>query len=89
MKDGFPKEVDLASLQDREQYDPEMLQSNLMFGTPDEIIEKLKPYEEIGVDSFILYTSMNLPPETKKKSIKLFVDEVMPAFAEGGKAAAE
>lgn len=80
VKDGFPKEVDLASLKNRDQYDPEMLQANLMFGTPDEIIKKLKPYEDIGVDSFILYTSMNLPPETKKKSIKLFVDEVMPAF---------
>ena len=50
MKNGFPKEVDLATIANRDEYDPQMLSTNLMFGTPDEVIAKLKPYETLGVD---------------------------------------
>lgn len=31
---GFPKEVDLKELNNRDEYDPTMLRENLMFGTP-------------------------------------------------------
>ena len=35
-----------------------MLEENLLFGTPDEVIKKLKRYEDLGVDNFIYYASM-------------------------------
>jgi flavin-dependent trigonelline monooxygenase, oxygenase component len=79
---GFPEEIDLASLEHRAEYDPTMLRTNLMFGTPDEVIAKLKRYEALGVDDFLYYASYGLPMELQKKSLKLFIDEVMPAFAE-------
>jgi alkanesulfonate monooxygenase SsuD/methylene tetrahydromethanopterin reductase-like flavin-dependent oxidoreductase (luciferase family) len=77
---GFPKEIPLSELQDREQYQPEMLEENLMFGTPDKIIEKLEIYDELGVDEFIYYASMGLSHEAQKRSMRLFCDEVIPAF---------
>ena len=53
VKDGFPKQIPLNELANRTEYDPQMLSKNLMFGTPDEVIAKLKPYQALGVDEFI------------------------------------
>ena len=58
-----------------------MLHDNLMFGTPDEVIGKLRAYEALGVDQFTYYASLGLGMKEQKRSLKLFIDEVMPAFA--------
>lgn len=79
---GFPQKVPLESLSGNVRVDPDMLAENLMFGSPDEVIEKLRLYENIGVDSFIYYASMGLGLEAQKKSLALFIDKVMPAFQE-------
>lgn len=78
---GFPREIEFAQLANREEYDPEMLHENLMFGTPEEVIGKLRLYEEIGVDHFTYYASLGLGMKEQKRSLELFVNEVMPAFA--------
>jgi alkanesulfonate monooxygenase SsuD/methylene tetrahydromethanopterin reductase-like flavin-dependent oxidoreductase (luciferase family) len=80
VSNGFPKEVDLASIANRAEYDPGMLHENLMFGTPDEVIAKLKLYQDLGVDAFIYYASLGLGQAEQKRSLELFVDEVIPAF---------
>ena len=77
---GFPKGVDLASIANRAEYDPHMLSENLMFGTPDQVIAKLKLYEELGVDAFIYYASLGLGMAEQKRSLELFCNEVIPAF---------
>ena len=46
----------------------------------DEVISKLKRYEKLGVDNFIYYASMGLGHQEQKKSLKLFCNEVIPAF---------
>jgi alkanesulfonate monooxygenase SsuD/methylene tetrahydromethanopterin reductase-like flavin-dependent oxidoreductase (luciferase family) len=78
---GFPKQAHLAAIANRAEYDPNMLSTNLMFGTPDEVIAKLKPYEALGVDAFIYYASLGLGMAEQKRSLELFVDEVIPAFS--------
>lgn len=80
VKNGFPKQIPLDELEGREQYDPTMLEENLMFGSPDEVIEKLKRHEALGVDEFIYYASMGMDMDAQKRSMKLFCDRVMPAF---------
>ena len=80
---GFPKKVSLEDLEGREQYNPHMLEENLLFGSPDVVIEKLKRYQSLGVDEFIFYASMGLGIEAQKRSLQLFCDEVIPAFQEG------
>ena len=79
---GFPDRVPLDSLEGNARVDPEMLEQNLMFGAPDEVIEKLKKYEAIGVDGFLYYASMGMDMDQQKRSLQLFIDKVMPAFAE-------
>ena len=40
--DAFPGAIDLSGLENRDEYDPHMLHRNLLFGTPDEVIAKLR-----------------------------------------------
>ena len=54
VNNGFPKQIPLEELTDREQYNADMLEENLMFGSPDDVIAKLKRYEALGVDEFHL-----------------------------------
>ena len=77
---GFPEAVPLEQLDGNVRVDPTMLEENLMFGSPETVIEKLKTYEEIGVDAFIYYASMGLDRDVQKRSLQLFIDEVMPEF---------
>lgn len=79
--DGFPESVPLEELDGNFRFDPVMLEENLMFGAPDILIEKLKGYEGIGVDAFIYYASMGLGMDQQRRSLHLFIDEVMPAFS--------
>ena len=78
---GFAERIDLQQLAHRDEYAPETLREHLMFGTPDEVIAKLRAYEELGVD-FLYCASYGAPIEDQKRSLQLFIDEVMPAFAD-------
>lgn len=78
---GFPKSIPLDQLGNRAEYDADMLNRNLMFGTPDQVIAKLRLYEALGVDEFIYYASLGLGHAEQKRSMELFCKEVMPAFA--------
>ncbi len=78
---GFPDPVPLETLEGNAFVDPDMLEENLMLGSPDAVIEKLKRYQALGVDAFIYYASMGLGSDDKKRSFDLFVRHVMPAFA--------
>ena len=82
VKDGYPEAVPYELVRGKENYNPETIRQNLMFGTPDEIIEKLMVYEAAGVDQYCLGLIFNLPFELQKRTIELFVREIMPVFAE-------
>ncbi|WP_101065764.1 LLM class flavin-dependent oxidoreductase [Roseovarius salinarum] len=79
---GFPEQVPLAELEGNARVDPAMLEENLMFGSPGAVVEKLKMYEDLGVDAFVYYASMGMDMAQQKRSLGLFIDNVMPAFAE-------
>ncbi|QIE44270.1 LLM class flavin-dependent oxidoreductase [Pseudohalocynthiibacter aestuariivivens] len=80
VKNGFPASIPLDELKGREQYDPEMLEENLMFGSPETAIRKLQGYRDLGINEFIYYSSLGLGHEEQKRSLKLFCDEVIPAM---------
>ena len=80
VENGFPQAPDPSMFSNQGEYNKETIVSNLIFGTPDEAIEQLKPYEELGVDYFCYNASFGAPMEAQKKSLRLFIDEVMPAF---------
>ena len=78
---GFPQQVPFEELQGNVRVDPDMLEENLVFGTPDTVVRKIKQYQDIGVDAFIYYASMGLEMDVQKRSLQSFIDHVMPEFA--------
>jgi len=82
VNNGFPAMIDLETVANRDEYHPDMLHENLMFGTPAEVIEKLRLYDNLGVDQFTYYASLGLGMKEQKRSLELFIDEVMPEFSE-------
>ena len=84
VENGFPKAINLEDLQNRDEYNADMLEENLLFGTPDQVINKLKRYQNLGVNNFIYYASMGLSHKEQIKSLNLFCKEVMPEFKKWG-----
>ena len=78
---GFPDPVPLAKLEGNVFVDPDMLEENLMFGSPERVTSKLRLYEALGVDAFVYYASMGMDRDAQRRSLDLFVDQVMPAFS--------
>ena len=78
---GFPERVPVEELDGNMRYDPDTLEQNLMFGTPDQVVEKLGQYKDLGVDAFIYYASMGLDMPTQRRSFESFVTKVMPQVA--------
>jgi flavin-dependent trigonelline monooxygenase, oxygenase component len=80
VNNGFAESVDLDQLAHRDEYKPETLKDNLVFGTPDQCIAKLKQYEALGTD-FLYCAAYGAPLAEQKASLQRFIDHVMPAFA--------
>ena len=79
---GFVDKADLARVSGKENYDEDALVTNHMFGTPEQVIEKLKMYEAAGVDTFMYGGTWGLSHPDELRSLELFITEVMPAFAD-------
>lgn len=78
--DGFPQPADPDTLVNQAEYTERNLLANLIFGTPDDVVTKLKSYEALGVDYFCYCASFGVPMAAQKKSLRLFIDKVMPEF---------
>jgi len=83
VRGGFVDPVDLGVVQESEHYTPEEISTNHVFGTPDVVVEKLRQYERLGIDHFLYATTPGTDHEFAKESLRLFIDEVMPAFGGG------
>jgi alkanesulfonate monooxygenase SsuD/methylene tetrahydromethanopterin reductase-like flavin-dependent oxidoreductase (luciferase family) len=68
---GFPHPVDHSVIANRSDYEPASLRENMIFGTP----------EELGIDYFLYGAFFGMPYDWVKRSLQLFVREVMPKFA--------
>ena len=63
-----------------EMYSPANMRANNVVGTPDEVINKLKHYESLGYDEYSFWIDSGMSYEKKRRSLELFINEVMPAF---------
>ncbi|QTI90557.1 LLM class flavin-dependent oxidoreductase [Streptomyces sp. AgN23] len=79
-QNGFLAPSPESKFEGRPEFEPESLHRTAMLGTPAEIIERLRTYEELGVDEYSFWIDTSLPHEEKRKSLELFIKEVMPAF---------
>jgi len=59
----------------------EQTAENLTICTPSEMIDKLSPYAEAGVDRFIMNVNFGVAQAEVLESIQCFAEEVMPHFA--------
>lgn len=59
---------------------PDEVWENHVFGTPDQVVDKLRAYERVGTDVFLLGVAFGVDHEITKRSLKLMVDEVIPQF---------
>jgi alkanesulfonate monooxygenase SsuD/methylene tetrahydromethanopterin reductase-like flavin-dependent oxidoreductase (luciferase family) len=61
----------------------------MAIGSPQTVIKNLKMWEEIGVDRmvFIINTGEQVPQERVLRSLRLFAEQVMPAFDKDAPAA--
>ena len=65
-----------------DEFAPEQLLANLVAGSPDTVVEKLRMYEALGVDHFIMYAAFGAEHAATMKSLRLFAERVMPHFTE-------
>jgi flavin-dependent trigonelline monooxygenase, oxygenase component len=81
VNNGFPEPADMTQVADPNHYLPETIRDSMVFGTPEEVVRKLKQYEAVGVDQFCYGASFGLPHAVARRSLELFITEVMPHFA--------
>ena len=67
-----------------EEYTAESTQLNQVFGTVDEVVTKLKMYNEVGTDNFIYNATWGLPFELELQSLTRFISEVLPIAGGSG-----
>jgi len=77
---GFPTPMDPAASAAAPPLTPEVLRDNLMFGTPDQVVERIRHYERLGVDHYCYGASFGLPHDVALRSLELFGRQVMPHF---------
>ena len=64
----------------REQTIEELAQS-LLIGTVQEVIDKLEPYQVLGIDRVIINPNFGFDPQQTLDSLQCFAEEVMPVFS--------
>lgn len=80
VKNGFAEQADLATIRNRDEFTIDAVRRNFVFGTPDEVIEKLRLYEEAGADIYAYSATFGMDWRTTFRSLELFIERVMPAF---------
>jgi flavin-dependent trigonelline monooxygenase, oxygenase component len=66
-----------------DEYTKEQLLENLVAGSPATCVEKVRAYEQLGVDPFILYGAFGPDHARTMASLRRFAEDVMPHFAKG------
>ena len=61
----------------------EELDANLIICPPAEMVDRLAPYHEVGIDEFILSSNLGQPQAEHVEAMERFAAQVMPHFAGG------
>jgi flavin-dependent trigonelline monooxygenase, oxygenase component len=82
VRGGFAEQTLAADVADPDACRPEMILDSMVFGTPEQVVLKLRQYQAVGVDQFCYGANFGLPHQMERKSLELFITKVMPHFAE-------
>jgi flavin-dependent trigonelline monooxygenase, oxygenase component len=80
---GFLEPSPESKFDGRPEFTPESLHTTAMIGTPQEVVERIGHYADLGVDEFSFWCDNGMTHAEKKASLKLFIDQVVPAFPQG------
>lgn len=80
VKNGFVEPVDYDAVANKGDYSPAALHENMIFGMPEQVIQKLERYRQAGVDHYMYGACFGMPHEFTVKSLELFCDQVLPHF---------
>ena len=77
---GFPEPANFDDVAARGEYQTDALKENLLFGTPDEIIQKLERYQAAGINHIMIGPTFGLPADVANKTVEPFCDKIIPHF---------
>jgi alkanesulfonate monooxygenase SsuD/methylene tetrahydromethanopterin reductase-like flavin-dependent oxidoreductase (luciferase family) len=77
---GFPEPVDYEEVAGQPDNQPEVMLDRMVFGTPEQVVEKLRVYERAGVDQFCYNAMPAIPFDFARRSLEMFITDVMPHF---------
>lgn len=59
---------------------PKNIRRDLTMGTAQDVIDRIKRYEDLGYDEFSVWIDSGMSFDRKQASLARFIDQVMPAF---------
>lgn len=59
---------------------PENMARDLTIGTAQDVIDRIKRYQDMGYDEYSFWIDSGMSAERKRASLARFIDDVMPAF---------
>lgn len=77
---GFLEPSPESKFAQRPEFELDSLHRTAMIGTPAEVIDRLRTYEDLGIDEFSFWSDNSLSHEQKKASLERFINDVVPAF---------
>jgi alkanesulfonate monooxygenase SsuD/methylene tetrahydromethanopterin reductase-like flavin-dependent oxidoreductase (luciferase family) len=81
VRNGFAEPPDLQQMAVLADDQVAAIRDGMILGTPDEVVARLKQYQAVGVDQFCYGASFGLPHAVARRSLELFITDVMPQFA--------
>jgi len=81
VKQGLIEEISDEDIQNNQMMSAEKLRQDLTIGTTQEVIDKIKRYEDLGYDEYAFWIDSGMSIERKRASLDRFINDVMPAFA--------
>jgi alkanesulfonate monooxygenase SsuD/methylene tetrahydromethanopterin reductase-like flavin-dependent oxidoreductase (luciferase family) len=81
IRQGFMEPLRDEDMAAASQYAPEKLRENLVIGTAEQVVHRIKHYEAMGYDQYSFWLDNHMDFERKRRSLQHFIDRVMPSFA--------
>ncbi|HTW13937.1 MAG TPA: LLM class flavin-dependent oxidoreductase [Nocardioides sp.] len=78
--DGFLEPSPEEKFAERPEFELDSLHRTAMIGTPEEVVERLKHYESLGVDEYSFWIDNSMSHAEKKASLARFIADVVPSF---------
>lgn len=81
VQQGLIEEISAQDMAGNQMMAPENMARDLTIGTAQDVIDRIKRYEDMGYDEFSFWIDSGMSTERKRASLARFIDDVMPAFA--------